>query len=68
MRRIRTGCVLAASSMEECKRACATYPTGGRDGDLSGDTVQCRTTHAQAAAQGREHCAHARPAGGGACE
>lgn len=43
----------------ECQAACAGFADTGADGDLAGDTVQCRTAHAVLARQDPIHCAHA---------
>src|SRR5262245_35922113 len=45
-----------------CQTACAQFPTSGNPGDTSGDTVQCRIYHAQAAAGSPvTHCPHTQP-------
>ena len=45
-----------------CQTACAQFPTNGNTGDTSGDTVQCRIYHAQAAAGSPVvHCPHTQP-------
>jgi hypothetical protein len=45
-----------------CQTACAQFPTNGNPGDTSGDTVQCRIYHAQAAAGSPVvHCPHTQP-------
>src|SRR5262249_3688987 len=45
-----------------CQAACAQFPTTGNPGDPSGDTVQCRLHHAQAAAGSPVvHCPHTQP-------
>jgi len=42
-----------------CLTACAKYPTTGKDGDTSGDTLQCRVYHLNAASSDPAlHCPH----------
>lgn len=51
-----------------CAEVCATYRTDGRPGATKGNTVQCRMTHVDLAAQNPQlHCPHASPDGGGVC-
>ncbi|MCA9542453.1 MAG: hypothetical protein KC620_26330, partial [Myxococcales bacterium] len=54
---------------DACMTACADYSTGGRDGDTSGDSVQCRIYHASypASQDPALHCPHAGPDGAGVC-
>jgi len=53
---------------DACQAACAAFATTGSDGDTTGDTLQCRTYHAGAAADdAATHCPHAGPDGGGVC-
>ena len=53
----------------DCDATCAAaYPSTGAPGDLSGDTLQCRISHAKAATSDPAlHCVHASPSGGGVC-
>ncbi len=55
---------------DQCMETCKTFPDDAKDGAESGDSVQCRTTHA-ILAKGEEgpekHCPHASPGGGGVC-
>jgi hypothetical protein len=57
-------------SLEQCTETCLQFPSDGKEGAVSGDSVQCRTEHA-ILAQGPEgpkkHCPHAAPGGGGVC-
>ncbi|MBI4814928.1 MAG: hypothetical protein HY791_01640 [Deltaproteobacteria bacterium] len=56
------------SDLAACLGECAAMPADGSAGDLSGDSVQCRMTHARAAlADPAAHCSHAGPTGGAAC-
>jgi hypothetical protein len=56
---------------ENCLATCAGYPTGGAQGDLYGDTIQCRLTHVTKASldgeDANQHCAQATPEGGTDC-
>ena len=55
-------------SMGDCQTACADFADTGADGDLSGDTVQCRIAHLGLAADdAATHCPHGGPDGGGVC-
>lgn len=77
----QVGCALYCSQMMDacdaasggyadeaaCLAACEGFPTNGADGDASGDTLQCRTFHAGAAAEDATHCAHASASGGDVC-
>ena len=56
-------------SSEACFGACSGYDKGGSDGDEHGPTLQCRMTHAEAAATGDKgaHCANAFEHGGEMC-
>src|SRR3990172_13266962 len=47
-----------------CMTACAAFPATGADGDAMGNTLQCRTYHAEAAGADQSHCAHASVEGG----
>ena len=58
-----TRCSLYADAAE-CESACATLGADGVDGDLAGDTVQCRIAHLTLPTVG---CAAAAPDGGGVC-
>lgn len=56
-------------SLGECLSACNGLATGGRPGELSGNTVQCRLTHLRyTVGDPSTHCPHAGPTGAGACE
>jgi hypothetical protein len=49
------------ASDPECRTACALLPATGSEGDSTGDTVQCRIYHAEAAgADPVTHCSHTR--------
>ncbi len=56
-----------------CQLACKAFPTAGAPGDTTGDSVQCRTNHALAAAadptggQSTVQCPIAAPDGGKVC-
>ncbi len=50
-----------------CLATCSAYPSDGAINAADGNTVQCRTFHAEAAAGDTSHCAHAGITGGGAC-
>lgn len=50
-----------------CLATCSAYPSDGAINAADGNTVQCRTFHAQAAAGDASHCEHAGIIGGGAC-
>jgi len=52
-----------------CLEACAGM-TPGTPGEASGDTVECRISHAMYAAgtDDADHCPHASEAGTGGCE
>jgi hypothetical protein len=55
------------ASMDQCVASCAHYPEGA-SGDMSGNTLGCRTTHANLAkTDPTTHCVHAGPSGGGVC-
>lgn len=44
----------------ECMEVCRTYPTNGEEGDTTGNTLQCRAYHLEAAASDAStHCPHA---------
>lgn len=62
-----TGATAQYPNVVDCLTGCAAFGSDGRPGDLAGDTVQCRLTHAAAAASDASHCAHAGRAGGGVC-
>ena len=50
-----------------CEEACASWPEG-IEGDTADDTVWCRITHLQLAANDPvTHCPHGAPEGGGVC-
>ena len=52
---------------EGCLADCAAWPEG-EEGDVAGNTTQCRIYHAGAAADDAGlHCPHAGPDGGGVC-
>jgi hypothetical protein len=53
----------------ECMEVCATLPRDGMDGDVSGNSIQCRIYHAGVAVDTDPgfHCPHAGPTGGGVC-
>jgi hypothetical protein len=54
-----------------CMTECSNMSTQGEPGATSGDTVQCRITHAGFAGTTSDgpsvHCSHAGPSGGGVC-
>jgi hypothetical protein len=51
----------------ECENACGLFPVGAA-GDTTGNTLGCRTNHAQLAATAPvPHCWHAGPFGAGTC-
>ena len=56
-----------------CVEACEGFNKDGAEGDLKGDTLQCREKHASLAlefkdtANGNVHCTHAGVDGGGLC-
>jgi hypothetical protein len=54
-------------TVQDCLDACPGYNTGGNVGDETGDTLQCRMTHASLAGSLPEACAEAGPSGGDAC-
>jgi hypothetical protein len=56
-------------SPSECLEVCATLRRDGQDGDVEGDTIQCRIYHAGVAATTDPgfHCAHAGQTGAGVC-
>lgn len=41
------------ANLSDCQQACSGFPTSGRPGDTSGDTVQCRISFAAAAGENR---------------
>lgn len=54
-------------SMVTCIASCAHFPVGTA-GEQSGDTLQCRAYHANAAlVDPATHCVHAGPSGGSVC-
>jgi hypothetical protein len=54
----------------QCLVACAQYPEGGLEDDVTGDSVQCRINHLELAAisDPQRHCPHASADGAGQCE
>ena len=61
-------CPSAYPARADCRAVCALLPADGRDGDDTGNTVQCRADHAaDAAANPAEHCPAASANGGGVC-
>jgi hypothetical protein len=59
---------LLYDSMAACLKACDGLSASGRDGDLSGDTLQCRTSWLIAAARRpRGFCVNGGLDGGDAC-
>ncbi|MFN3200873.1 MAG: DUF4215 domain-containing protein [Bradymonadia bacterium] len=61
-------CAEAYADREACLAECGRLPEDGAVGDELGDTLQCRITHALAAAEAAErNCAIAGPAGEGVC-
>ena len=54
---------------EGCMNTCMGFSFDGEEGDVSGDTVQCRIYHAEVAEQVDPffHCNHAGADGGGVC-
>jgi hypothetical protein len=55
------------ASLESCLGACKTYPVGMAS-DTTGNTLGCRTNHANLALKDpKTHCPHAGPAGAGMC-
>ena len=55
------------SSMDTCMASCAHFPVG-MAADQSGNTLGCRTYHANAAkTDANTHCVHAGPSGAGVC-
>jgi hypothetical protein len=62
-----TGSNAQYTAMENCMGACAAFPAG-TGSDTAGNTVGCRTYHADnAATDPVTHCVHAGPTGGGVC-
>lgn len=54
-------------SREQCEATCAELELG-EFGDLTGDTIACRTYHAgNSLSNAAEHCAHVGPTGDGHC-
>jgi len=52
----------------ECQTACAAYAADGCDGDVDGDTLQCRIYHLGAAEDDADtHCGHSGASGDGVC-
>jgi plastocyanin len=64
-----TGGNLLYATEAECQTACAEFTTPGAEGDVSGDTLECRIYHAGAPAMTDPafHCPHAGPDGAGVC-
>jgi hypothetical protein len=58
------------SDSADCMASCLAFPVGAA-GDMAGDTLACRITHAQkaaaSAAMAALHCPHAGPGGDGVC-
>lgn len=55
------------SDKAHCLASCAALPEG-KEGDMSGNTVQCRIYHSGAAkTDAATHCEHAGPGGAGLC-
>ena len=53
---------------DECAAACAGISQDGEDGNMAGDSLQCRMNHlGLAAGNPAVHCPHAGPDGGGVC-
>lgn len=65
--RFMVGTCATFDDVPTCMATCSAYPTDGTIGDADGNTVQCRTYHAMAAAADDSHCPHAGITGGGAC-
>lgn len=62
-----TGANQLFSGRDECLAACGGFPTSGKEGDSSGNSVYCRLYHAKATASDPTHCAHASVSGAGIC-
>ncbi len=55
------------TNMQNCLNSCKAMPVGA-SGDTSGNTLGCRTTHANLAkSDPATHCPHAGPGGDGVC-
>lgn len=65
--RFMVGTCSGFDDVPTCMATCASYPAGGNIDDADGNTVQCRTYHAMAAASDNSHCEHASITGGGVC-
>lgn len=62
-----TGVEAQYSSHATCVAACAAFPQG-TIGEMSGNSLECRAYHADAAAaDATTHCVHAGPGGAGVC-
>lgn len=67
------GPTIGFDSADSCLTACANYSTAGADGDINGNTLQCRAQHASLAVMFKDvnngdiHCTHAGIDGGGIC-
>jgi hypothetical protein len=55
------------ATVDDCLKSCDAMPAG-KDGDMAGNSVACRTYHSGAAAGDPvTHCVHAGPGGAGVC-
>ena len=62
-----TGANAQYSAMADCVASCGHFPVGAM-ADQMGNTLGCRTYHANAAkTDAATHCIHAGPSGGGVC-
>ena len=62
-----TGANQQYGGMADCVTTCSNFPVGAA-ADTSGNTLGCRTYHADAAMAGPDvHCRHAGPGGNNAC-
>lgn len=61
------GRVLALTA-DECLEQCEEIPQDGEDGDLRGDTLQCRMTYAIHGEENVVYCPYATPWSTAACE
>ena len=61
------GRVLALTA-DECLEQCAEIPQDGEDGDLHGDTLQCRMTYAIHGEDSEAYCPYATPWSAAACK
>ncbi|MEM1350091.1 MAG: hypothetical protein AAGI01_16140 [Myxococcota bacterium] len=54
--------------LAECQASCKVYRDNGDDGEVRGNTVQCRIQHLTLAELApRQHCPHGGPTGAGHC-